>query len=277
MLDSPSQLKSQIYTGKFHPHEYFWIKYQPFLLRRGYDLRPRYKPGWAPTWHKLGESIERLYRFEDALTPKKEGLLDAVRLSDNRKVVLKRVETSREELPIGLYLSSESLSHDPRNNAVPILDVMLLPDDDSFALIVMPLLFPFHALPFRRVGEFSNAMKQYTQFNLMVDATDLLPQGWHFLRPHTHNGIDDWTEWRERSTCRSLRYYFIDFGLSRRYLDNKKILDVGSFGQDQSYPERSDLVPYDPFKTDIYQLGNVILETIEVRTLLLHNFSDTQY
>ncbi len=30
--------------------EQAWLGYQPFLYGRGYQLRPRYRPGWVPSW-----------------------------------------------------------------------------------------------------------------------------------------------------------------------------------------------------------------------------------
>ncbi|RDB27806.1 hypothetical protein Hypma_002176 [Hypsizygus marmoreus] len=89
---------------------------------------------------------------------------------------------------------------DPRNRGTPILDDILLPDEDSHPLIVMPLLLNFNRLPFRRVGEFAEAMQQYLQglefmhahnvahrdvcyFNLMVNASKLVPKGLHVLNP----------------------------------------------------------------------------------------------
>ena len=29
-----------------------WRDRQPMLEQRGYMLRPRYRPGWIPSWHK---------------------------------------------------------------------------------------------------------------------------------------------------------------------------------------------------------------------------------
>ncbi|KAG6858607.1 hypothetical protein C0995_015374, partial [Termitomyces sp. Mi166 len=97
----------------------------------------------------------------------------------------------------------------------------------------------------------------------MVDATELIPGGFHFFNPDTRDGIKPWEEWRERSSVKSLRYHFIDFGISRHYPTNTGIRDVGIFAQDQSFPERSETIPYDPFKTDIYHLGNVILKIVK--------------
>jgi hypothetical protein len=36
-------------------------------------------------------------------------------------------------------------------------------------------------------------------------------------------------------------------------------------GQVKTVPELSNLVPYNPFKTDVYQLGYTFLEVIQVR------------
>lgn len=30
--------------------EQTWVEMQPFLLKRGYRLRPRYDPDWIPSW-----------------------------------------------------------------------------------------------------------------------------------------------------------------------------------------------------------------------------------
>lgn len=32
--------------------EVFWLAHQPFLESRGYQLRPRYRPGWVKPWTK---------------------------------------------------------------------------------------------------------------------------------------------------------------------------------------------------------------------------------
>lgn len=36
-----------------HPYEKRWVDRQPWLLQRGYELRPRFRPGWAPSWRRL--------------------------------------------------------------------------------------------------------------------------------------------------------------------------------------------------------------------------------
>ena len=42
-----------------------WRDRQPMLEQRGYMLRPRYRPGWIPSWHKDPSLIPR--RCEDAI------------------------------------------------------------------------------------------------------------------------------------------------------------------------------------------------------------------
>jgi hypothetical protein len=102
----------------------------------------------------------------------------------------------------------------------------------------------------------------------MMDASKAIPKGFHFGNWFSHDGVNfDKFQWRDRWSVRPVNYYFIDFGLSFRYRAGlKNIRDLGIFGQDKTVPERSLTVPYDPFKLDIYQLGNVIIKVAGVRT-----------
>jgi hypothetical protein len=59
------------------------------------------------------------------------------------------------------------------------------------------------------------------------------------------------------------KYYFIDFGISRRYdPEDKAPLELPIRGGDKSVPEfMEDInVPRNPFQTDIYYAGNLIRE-----------------
>jgi hypothetical protein len=38
------------------PAENRWVSYQPYLLSKGYNLRPRYRPDWVPSWKGTGRS-----------------------------------------------------------------------------------------------------------------------------------------------------------------------------------------------------------------------------
>jgi hypothetical protein len=53
------------YNADIRPHERFWVDQQPFLLSRGYKLRPRYDPAWVPSWQRPGNEGEFPIFFED--------------------------------------------------------------------------------------------------------------------------------------------------------------------------------------------------------------------
>jgi hypothetical protein len=48
------QLMASIHEGHLASIERFWVGLQPFLLEKGYILRPRYDPLWQPSWLKKG-------------------------------------------------------------------------------------------------------------------------------------------------------------------------------------------------------------------------------
>ena len=66
--------------------------------------------------------------------------------------------------------------------------------------------------------------------------------------------------------ARHVHYHYIDFGLSANYANGgRDALAIGMSGQVKTVPELSNVVPYNPFKTDVYQLGYTLLEVIQVR------------
>lgn len=104
----------------------------------------------------------------------------------------------------------------------------------------------------------------------MMDTSKVIPKGFHFAEPFTHDGVTWKFEWRDRWSVRPVQYHFIDFGLSYRYPRGRtNIKDIGILGQDKTVPELSLTVPYDPFKLDIYQLGNVIIGVVNVGSFIL--------
>lgn len=56
------------YLGILPKHEAFWVDIQPMLFQRGYQLRPRYRPGWIPSWLKSTKTITEIYDYEDAFS-----------------------------------------------------------------------------------------------------------------------------------------------------------------------------------------------------------------
>ena len=90
-----------------------------------------------------------------------------------------------------------------------------------------------------------------------MDATAMYPEGFHPIRLDCHpRDLRRWAPVRSRDDV-PVTYYFVDFGISSQFQpsDTDRLV-VGTLGLDQDVPELSDEVPYDPFKVDIFILGN---------------------
>lgn len=46
---------------RLRPHEEIWVVLNPFLLSRGYTLRPRYQPEWVPSWTGDSDKLAAYY------------------------------------------------------------------------------------------------------------------------------------------------------------------------------------------------------------------------
>lgn len=92
-----------------------------------------------------------------------------------------------------------------------------------------------------------------------MDAKPLYPDGHHPVRLEASlDALYDVTPLPR--TGRSIRYYYIDFGLSVRFPKGAPSLVVGDVGRDAEVPELSPDVPYDAFPVDIYALGNMLFK-----------------
>lgn len=90
----------------------------------------------------------------------------------------------------------------------------------------------------------------------MMDGTPLFPEGFHpSMQERDRHGIDD-AKSRRRIDF-PVKYYFVDFGLSRFLRDDGNNIVLGHDGQDQEVPELSYNIPYDAPPVDIFILGNV--------------------
>ena len=92
--------------------------------------------------------------------------MDAIRISDGRPVVLKRllVEEGPHELQINRLFSTEPLASNPRNHCARLLDVIQLPNDQP--ILVHPLLRRHCDPPIRTVGEFVTFFAQICEVGL---------------------------------------------------------------------------------------------------------------
>lgn len=91
----------------------------------------------------------------------------------------------------------------------------------------------------------------------MMEAKPILPTGWHFVSPFCEpDGINRIKPLARRD--HPVRYVFIGFGTCYHIPINQRNLVNGIGGSDDEVPELRHHRPYDPFKLDIYTLGNVI-------------------
>ncbi|KAF9480289.1 hypothetical protein BDN70DRAFT_622115 [Pholiota conissans] len=211
-------------------------------------LRPRFRPGWVPSWITHPPS-----RPTGAWS--REDWID----STNRPVVLKKVlrpgrNPDDEEEQIAVLLASPPLSQDPRNHCVVIYDVLSLPDDDDYNLIGIQFLHHNHI-----------AHRDCTGLNVMMDGSEMYPKGFHPREPDYNPTFTGSAQQKYTRTQRPPKYYWIDFGLSARLdpADEHPLLPILR-GNDKSVPEHQD-PDYqtqfaDPYATDIYHLGNLIRE-----------------
>ena len=98
--------------------------------------------------------------------------------------------------------------------------------------------------------------------NIMMDGKPILPDMFHPAARQKTRDFKGWIRPYTR-TARPVRYYWTDFGLSRRYApDDLNPLEVPIIGGDRSVPEfmKDPYTPCNPFRTDVYYVGNLIRE-----------------
>ena len=92
----------------------------------------------------------------------------------------------------------------------------------------------------------------------MMDGTPLYPNGFHPSWQEKDPGLLMRARYIHRRDSDGVKYYFIDFGISSVFKDDKEPrLAIGMWGLDQDIPELSWSEKYDPFPVDIRILGNV--------------------
>ncbi|KAJ6611269.1 hypothetical protein B0H10DRAFT_1918894, partial [Mycena sp. CBHHK59/15] len=233
--------------------ELFWLDHCEWLKEKGYLLRPRYQPGWVPSW--IG-TTKKPWDCEDGLVHDRAVVMDATRISDGTFVMLKYIETKfhPHEIEIGTWFSQEPQASDPENHCVPILEVLDLPDIADMRIIVMPMLRNYDKPRFDTFGEvvqfFSQILKglRYMHrnnvahrdcmtLNVMMDGTPLYPIPYHPVEQNMKRDFSGRVSHLTR-TQRPVKYYITDFGLSRRYPPGVHApLESIIVGGDKSVPE----------------------------------------
>jgi hypothetical protein len=103
--------------------------------------------------------------------------IDATRLSDGKRVTLKKVEQSDHpnEVELALFLSSTS---DPRNHTVPIYEVLSRQDESDFQILVMPRLRELKSPPFETCGELVECFRQLIEVRLFITKLPIVNFSW---------------------------------------------------------------------------------------------------
>ncbi|KAI0828178.1 kinase-like protein [Trametes gibbosa] len=257
------------------PSEIFWQERYHFLKDYGYLLRQRYEPKWKPSW--IGTGLHPEY-CEDSVMLTHHQVIDARRQKDNELVAIKRIRRDSQEQQIIQFLATLT---DETNHTVPVCAVLPDPFDHQISLMVMPFLRPCYNPEFTTIGdavEFIDQMVEGLVFlhshriahrdiafaNIMMDAKPLYPNGYHPARLHCSEDLLQESTPLPRAG-RSIRYYYVDFGLSIKFPEGTPPYAVGDVGRDAEVPELSPDIPYDAFKVDIFALGNLFRKKFEQR------------
>src|SRR5437879_2346319 len=91
----------------------------------------------------------------------------------------------------------------------------------------------------------------------MMDASSMYLHGWHPVHLHrSRNAAGMAQHWDRIDT--DVRYFFIDFGLSSRFVPGQQRLVYDILGRERRPPELQGNVTYDPFKTDVATIGYLL-------------------
>lgn len=150
-----------------------WVELQPEFERLGYRFRPRFRQGWVPSWDVkapfAGSRCEdylslRVRRAISSLrvlmNEQNAHIMDAVRLSDNARVIVKRLPTDergQREAEITAFLSG---LQSQRIFTVPLLDTIRLRCPDDTLFLVLPELVEWDHTSFKSHGEILDFVRQ---------------------------------------------------------------------------------------------------------------------
>ncbi len=94
---------------------------------------------------------------------------------------------------------------------------------------------------------------------MMMDAPSLYPKGFHpSAASRDRGGMFEVKMIPRHKAWGPVRYYIIDFGMSRLYEPGEPHEVVGDEGLERDIPEMSDVYVYDPFPADVFIMGNVL-------------------
>ncbi|KAJ6447794.1 hypothetical protein C8R47DRAFT_1172425, partial [Mycena vitilis] len=208
-------------------------------------LRRKFHPGFIAT------KEPSLFGDDLTATHPRENIMDAVRISDDKHVILKCISKTMHpfEAEIGTFLGSPPRSADPRNHAIPMLEVLQDPMEADKQI-----------LGIHYMHENFIAHRDCGHLNFVVDPSELYPYGTH--------PINYWA----KPCQRRLR---LPHDLEPRAGRDITLSTSGSLvvtiptngppmepiilAADNSPPEHAGMAEScNPFPTDIYLLGNLL-------------------
>ncbi|KAJ3481137.1 hypothetical protein NLI96_g7863 [Meripilus lineatus] len=273
-IPQPQKLSPFSIYEKLDDSESFWLDHSEWLEEKGYMLRPRFRPGWVPSWVTGNNPVP--WVVEDQTYLGHPETMDATRISDNAMVMMKRMNYSLES-EIATYFSTEPLASHPRNHCVPVYEVLQVPDptgDDDEIIIVMPFLRHFWNPRFKSVGEAVEFFRQIfeglqfihehnishrdvSSLNIMMDPRPTFPEMFHPAVVSRSRDFKSFAKFHTR-TARPTKYLFIDFGNSEKFEPGQERKVYPLRGGDKSVPEFRQGGDIDPFPADVYCIGNLI-------------------
>ncbi|PBK97526.1 hypothetical protein ARMGADRAFT_1162399 [Armillaria gallica] len=242
--------------------EIFWRDHCVWLKEYGYKVRPRFQPGWKPSWtgtNKLSMLCEDSQR-----EVRSYNFMDPIDLSSGKAVALKRIRhlDNPHELEIGIFLAQ---STDPRNHCVPIFRELPVPDKDNH----ITHTYGRGTTPqFRAIGEGVQSFKEMLEALQFLHQQNIAHQRGQVskdVRPtlksaarkdlrYDYSGPVLYCRRNERPP----KYYSIDFDLSNRYNTDDLPVAEPVLGDDQTVPEAIDITSIcDPFVV-VYYPGNAL-------------------
>ncbi|KAI0823384.1 kinase-like domain-containing protein [Trametes gibbosa] len=254
--------------------EHLWREHYTWLESEGYRLRPRYQPNWTPSWLRTKKDPDKC---EDGRSPLYTTVLDAKRIEDGRIVAIKRLSKARHPMEVAIVqsLSRPPLDKDPANHCVPILGALQSPRDADVVFLIMPYLIQHEKIPFVTVGEVAELFRQLLEglrfihtrnvahrdimtSNIMMEPAVYSDTPHPMFRSKNYEFTGK-VKLRTRTEC-PVKYYYTDFGISCQIsAETKRPREPPVLGGDRSVPEHQKLdEPRDPYRTDMYCLGNVI-------------------
>ncbi|KAH9169624.1 kinase-like domain-containing protein [Lactarius sanguifluus] len=230
-------------NGSLSNSELWWRDRYHDIVASGYELRPRYDPGFQPSWTRK-TSRKDFFVTDDVQPTPFRSVIDATQANPSNHCValLELIDTGGTKL-------------DKRLMVMPFLRPFNHPQFVAFFIQICEGLQFMH--------QNNVAHRDCTVNNIMFDPSNMYPKGYHISQINRSRDLKGRAE-RHTRTDRPPRYYLINFGLSRKYF-SRDVVDEPLRGGDETTPEHLLGGRCNPFRTDIYNLGNVVREQFLVK------------